>query len=97
MIRQSFPDLQVEILDLVAEGDRVATFLRMSGTNTGEYRRGEATGRRATIRAFFIWRVAGGRLVESWGVAAFPSPDQRSCRLTRSGRRVARRKGLGQI
>ena len=21
------------------------------------------------MRAFFIWRVAGGRLVESWGVA----------------------------
>jgi predicted ester cyclase len=69
LIRQAFPDLEVEILDLIAEGDRVAVFLRMSGTNAGDYRRGGATGRRASLRAFFIWRVAGGRLVESWGVA----------------------------
>jgi predicted ester cyclase len=69
MLRQSFPDLDVEILDLLAEGDRVATFPRMSGTNTGAYRRGGATGRRGTIRAFFIWRISGGRIVENWGVA----------------------------
>jgi predicted ester cyclase len=68
MLRRSFPDLHVEILDLVAEGDRVAVFLRMSGSNTGAYRRG-ATGRRGSMRAFFIWRVARGRLLESWGVA----------------------------
>lgn len=69
LIRNSFPDLHVEILDLIAEGDRVAVFLRMSGTNAGDYRRGGATGKRGSMRAFFIWRAAGGRLVESWGVA----------------------------
>ena len=40
MLRRSFPDLHVEVLELIAEGDRVAAFLRMSGTNTGDYRRG---------------------------------------------------------
>jgi predicted ester cyclase len=69
MLRGSFPDLHVEVLDLIAEGDRVAAFLRISGTNTGDYRRGGATGRSASMRAFFIWRVADGRLAESWGVA----------------------------
>jgi predicted ester cyclase len=69
MLRQSFPDLHVEVLDLIAEGDRVAAFLRMSGTNTADYRRGGATNRRGSMRAFFVWRVADGRLVESWGVA----------------------------
>jgi predicted ester cyclase len=69
MLRRAFPDLQVEVLDLLAEGDRVAAFLLMSGTNSGDYRRGGATQRRGSMRAFFIWRVAGGRLVESWGVA----------------------------
>jgi predicted ester cyclase len=69
MLRRAFPDMRVEILDLIAEGDRVASFLRVSGTNTGDYRRGGATGRRASMRAFFIWRVAEGRIVESWGVA----------------------------
>src|SRR5215472_4787801 len=40
MLRQSFPDLHVEVLDLIAEGDRVAAFLLVSGTNTAAYRRG---------------------------------------------------------
>jgi predicted ester cyclase len=69
MLRRSFPDLRVEILDVVAEGDRVATFLELSGTNTGAYRRGGATGRAGTIRAFFIWRLQNGRVIENWGVA----------------------------
>ena len=68
-LRLAFPDLGVEVLDLIAEGDRVAAFLRISGTNTGDYRRGPATNRRASLRAFFIWRIANGRLAESWGVA----------------------------
>lgn len=41
----------------------------MSGTNTGNYRRGGATGQTGSIRAFFIWRVESGLLAESWGVA----------------------------
>lgn len=69
MLRQAFPDLHVEVLDLIAEGDRVAAFLRLGGTNTGTYRRGDATNRQARMRAFFIWRIADGRLAESWGVA----------------------------
>jgi predicted ester cyclase len=68
MIRRAFPDFHVEVRDLVAEGDRVAAFLHMSGTNEGEYRRGAATKRSGSMRAFFIWRVADGRLAESWGV-----------------------------
>jgi predicted ester cyclase len=69
MLRRAFPDLGVDVLDLIAEGDRVAAFLRLSGTNTGAYRRGGATNRQASMRAFFIWRIAEGRLAESWGVA----------------------------
>jgi steroid delta-isomerase-like uncharacterized protein len=69
MVRKAFPDLVVEVHDLVAEGDRVAASLTMTGTNEGDYRRGGATGERGTIRAFFIWRVDGGKLAENWGVA----------------------------
>jgi predicted ester cyclase len=69
MIHEAFTDIKVEIRDILAEGDRVATFLQMSGTNIGEYRRGGATNKSTSFRAFFIWRIAGGRLVESWGVA----------------------------
>ncbi len=93
MIRRSFPDLHVEILDMLAEGDRVAVFMRMSGTNSGDYRRGGATNRRGSLRAFLIWRVADGRLVESWGLAdrfeflqqlgIVPSDDELAARMPR--------------
>ena len=69
MLRRSFPDFHAEILDLMAEGDRVAVFLQLNGTNEGDYRRGGATEKAASFRAFFIWRVADGRLAENWGVA----------------------------
>jgi predicted ester cyclase len=69
MIHRAFSDVEVRILDMVAEGDRVVTFLRMSGVNTGDYRRGGATGKPVSFRAFFIWRVRDGLLVENWGVA----------------------------
>jgi len=91
MIRKAFPDFHVEVEDLIAEGDRVAAFLTMSGTNEGDYRRGGATGKRGTMRAFFIWRVADGRLAESWGLAdrfgflqelgIVPSDDELAARM----------------
>ncbi len=91
MIRSSFPDLHAEILDLMAEGDRVAVFLELSGTNEGNYRRGGATGKAASFRAFFIWRVADGRLAENWGAAdrfallqqlgVIPSDDELAARM----------------
>jgi steroid delta-isomerase-like uncharacterized protein len=91
MIRRAFPDFHVAVLDLIAEGDRVAALLEMSGTNTGDYRRGGATGRSGSMRAFFVWRVQDGRLAESWGVAdrfqflqhlgIVPSDDELAARM----------------
>ena len=69
MLRDAFSDIDVEVLDLLAEDDRVAIFLMLSGVNTGDYRRGGATNKRGSLRAFFIWRVENGRLAENWGVA----------------------------
>ena len=93
MIRKAFPDFRVDVLDLVAEGDKVASFLSMSGTNTGDYRRGGATHKKGTMRAFFLWRVVDGRLAESWGMAdrfqflqqlgMIPSDDEIAARTPR--------------
>jgi hypothetical protein len=56
---------------LVAEAGSLTArrCLRKSGTNTGDYRRGGATNKRGTMRAFLLWRVADGRLAESCGMA----------------------------
>jgi predicted ester cyclase len=42
--REAFPDFRMEIVDLVAEGDRVAAHFRCSGTHRGAWRGVEPTG-----------------------------------------------------
>ena len=65
----SFPDTRMEILDLIAEGDRVAARFACSGTHTGEWLGHAASGRRfERIDEAGFYRVQNGRIVESWGV-----------------------------
>jgi steroid delta-isomerase-like uncharacterized protein len=63
---QAFPDLVVEVLDQLGEGDRVATRWRASGTHRGPFAGIPATGRPVTITAMHLHRVADGRLTEHW-------------------------------
>jgi steroid delta-isomerase-like uncharacterized protein len=63
---QAFPDLVVEVLDQVAEGDMVATRWRASGTHRGPFAGIPATDRPVTITAMHLHRVADGKLTEHW-------------------------------
>jgi len=63
---QAFPDLVVEVLDQLAEGDKVATRWRASGTHRGPFAGIPATGRPVTITAMHLHRVADGKLSEHW-------------------------------
>jgi steroid delta-isomerase-like uncharacterized protein len=62
----AFPDLSEEILDLVAEGDRVAVRYVERGTHTGEFLGVPPSGRSYEKNGFALYRVDGGRLVEAW-------------------------------
>ena len=65
----SFADTRMEIIDLIAEGDRVAARFTCSGTHTGEWLGHAPTGRRfEQIDEAAIYRFRDGRIVESWGV-----------------------------
>ena len=63
---QAFPDLVVEVLDQLAEGDKVATRWRASGTHRGPFAGISATGRPVRITAMHLHRVADGKLTEHW-------------------------------
>jgi steroid delta-isomerase-like uncharacterized protein len=63
---QAFPDLVVEVLDQLAEGDKVATRWRASGTHRGPFAGISATGRPVTITAMHLHRVADAKLTEHW-------------------------------
>lgn len=62
-----FADVEVEIRDLICSGDRVAARVAFSGTHVSDGFGVPATGRRITFEALEIFRIARGRIVESWG------------------------------
>jgi AhpD family alkylhydroperoxidase len=63
-----YPDLHVEIEDLIADGDKVVSRNTVTGTHLGDYLGHPPTGKPVTYNEIFIMRFAGGRIVETWGV-----------------------------
>lgn len=64
----AFPDWRFQLLDLVAEADRVVAHLPYSGTQRGAIVGVEATGRSCTVDEMVIFRIAEGRIAEAWEV-----------------------------
>ena len=65
MFLTAFPDLRVEILDLVAEFDVVCCRYIGRGTHTGPLLRLPPTGRTAEMEGLAYFRFDQGRIVES--------------------------------
>ncbi len=67
--RASFPDVHMEVIDLVAEGSKVAGRFTCSGTHEGEWRGHPPTGRRfEAVDEVYFFHVRDGRIVEAWSV-----------------------------
>jgi steroid delta-isomerase-like uncharacterized protein len=64
--RTAFPDLNVTIDDLIAEGDKVVTRWTVRGTHKGEFGKIPATGKQVTFTGITISRFVDGKTVESW-------------------------------
>ncbi|WIG57456.1 MAG: hypothetical protein OJF49_000200 [Ktedonobacterales bacterium] len=67
MFRSAFPDLQVTVGALLAEGDQVAYRLTWTGTHTGELMGIPATGKRVTVSETHIDQIVGGKIVRHDG------------------------------
>jgi predicted ester cyclase len=67
--QSAFPDLEMEIVDLIADGEKVAARFKCSGTHKGEWLGVPATGRRfESIDEIYIFGVKDGKLVSAVGV-----------------------------
>ena len=66
VFHSAFPDLQIEILDLIAEDDRVVVHFVFRGTHEGELAGVPPTGRHMTVQAVSISRVKNGKIVEEY-------------------------------
>ena len=63
-----FPDLQTTTEDSIAEGDRVGERYTARGTHKGEFMGAPPTGKKFAIETLVIYRLAGGKIVEMWGL-----------------------------
>jgi predicted ester cyclase len=67
--RSAFPDFEMEIVELIAESDKVVAHFKCSGTHRGEWLGVAGTGRRfERVDEIYIFGVRSGRLVSAVGV-----------------------------
>jgi steroid delta-isomerase-like uncharacterized protein len=62
-----FPDYQTVIDDLIAEKDKVAARITMTGTHTGDFMGIPATGTHVEFSGMYFVRIKEGKIVEHWG------------------------------
>ena len=62
----AFPDLNLTIDDMVAEGDKVAMRLTAQGTHKGDFMGIAPTGKQVTMSGIVIQRIANNKCVEGW-------------------------------
>lgn len=67
--RESFPDVRMEIVELIAEGERVAGHFRCSATHRGEWGDRAPTDRRFdNVDEVYFFTVVDGRVTRMWGL-----------------------------
>ena len=86
ILRGAFPDLRMDVHDMIAEGDKVVARVTVQGTHQGEFMGMPPTGNRVEVSATDIFRIEGGKIAEHWGnfdnlgmmqqLGAIPPPGQ---------------------
>jgi steroid delta-isomerase-like uncharacterized protein len=65
-ITRAFPDLHHDIKDIVAEGDKVAVRLNVTGTHNGEFQGIPPSGRKLSLDEMAFLTLIDGRITEGW-------------------------------
>ena len=71
VLRESLPDIQIEIVHTLAQGDLTVAHCRCTATHLGEGLGIAPTGRRVEFSGFALGRFADGQLVEGWNCFDF--------------------------
>ena len=67
--RASFPDVHMEVVELIAEGDKVVGRFTCSATHLGTWLDQAPTGRRfERVDEVAIFRLRDGRIVHAWSL-----------------------------
>jgi steroid delta-isomerase-like uncharacterized protein len=65
----AFPDLKIEIVQQLAEGDRVTSYLISQGTHSGSFYGVSPTGKQILTSVIRIDRIQDGKITEHWSVS----------------------------
>ena len=61
MYRSAFPDVRIQVDDVIAEGDKVATRLTLHAVHTGEFQGMPATGKKIAVQLLPIKPASAAR------------------------------------
>jgi len=64
----AFHDTQLEVEDLIAEGDKVMSRVSLHCTHKGELEGIPPTGKVLTVSAFTVFRLVDGKIAEEWEI-----------------------------
>lgn len=67
-IREGFPDLAVDVEDIIVEGNKAVSRVRMSGTQRGEFMGIPPTDKKIDVQVIDIIAYRDGKMSEHWGV-----------------------------
>jgi steroid delta-isomerase-like uncharacterized protein len=66
---EAFPDIKIDLIDLIAEGDKVVAYWTLSGTQKGPFVGLPATGKKVeAMQGVIIHRLEDGQIVEDWAI-----------------------------
>jgi predicted ester cyclase len=72
--RTAFPDVRMEEVELIGEGETVVGRFTCSATHSGEWRGHPSTGRRfEDVDEVYFFRFEGERISDFWGIEDTPS------------------------
>jgi len=65
--KKAFPDWKEDLMDVIANEDKVATRYHSTGTHLGNWDGIDSTGNKVDILEASIYRLKDGKIVEQWG------------------------------
>jgi predicted ester cyclase len=62
----AFPDMDINLENIIAEDNLVATRGYWTATHKGQFMGIDATGKKVNVRYIDFWKVENGKCVENW-------------------------------
>jgi steroid delta-isomerase-like uncharacterized protein len=68
MLRSAFPDLRMEVREILADGDLVSARVVATGTHQADFMGMPSSGNHIEVQVFDMVRIHDGQVTEHWGL-----------------------------